>query len=283
MSMHAAAVVLKERLGHEGDGLAVLVGDVLDDVLVEHHVVGRAHQRAEFEIDFCLAAGGDFVVMALHLEAAALHGHRHLGAQVLVMIGGRHREVAFFEARAISQIVFRAARVPAALFRVNEIKTVLLTLVETDVIKNKKFRFGAEVGGIGQAGGGHIHFGFLGDVARVAVVALLGDRIDHVGHHHQRSYLGERIEHEPGGIGDQQHVAFVDRGPAANGGAIHAETFFKTGLAELLDGKRNVMPETGKISKAQVEHLDLVFLHELHDVFGSAHKNFSPLPAARRG
>src|SRR5438105_5166627 len=41
------------------------------------------------------------------------------------------------------------------------------------------------------------------------------------------------------------------------------------------------MPETGKISKAQVKHLDLVFLHELHDVFGSAHKNFSPLPAAR--
>src|SRR5947209_5187354 len=110
------------------------------------------------------------------------------------MIGGRHREVAFFEARAISQIVFRAARVPAALFRVNEIKTVLFTLVETDVIKDKKFRLGAEVGSISKPSGGYVHFRFLGDVAWIAVVTLLGDRVDHVGHHHQRSYLGERIE-----------------------------------------------------------------------------------------
>ena len=45
--MHAAAVVLENRLGHKGHGLAVLVGNVLDHILVEHHVVGRAHQRIE--------------------------------------------------------------------------------------------------------------------------------------------------------------------------------------------------------------------------------------------
>ena len=63
--VHAAAVVREKRLGHERHGLAVLVGHVADDVLVQHHVVGRLHQRVEALIDLALAAGGHFMVMAL--------------------------------------------------------------------------------------------------------------------------------------------------------------------------------------------------------------------------
>ena len=40
MSVHAAAIVLEDGLGHERHRLAVLVGHVLHDVLVEQHVVG---------------------------------------------------------------------------------------------------------------------------------------------------------------------------------------------------------------------------------------------------
>ena len=67
--VHAAAVIREQRLGHEGHRLAVLVGDVADDVLVQHHVVGRFHQRVEALVDFGLAAGGHFVVVALDVAA----------------------------------------------------------------------------------------------------------------------------------------------------------------------------------------------------------------------
>src|SRR5581483_1597122 len=44
VGMHSAAVVLKNRLKHEGHGLAILIGHILHDVLVEHHVVGGTDQ-----------------------------------------------------------------------------------------------------------------------------------------------------------------------------------------------------------------------------------------------
>ena len=45
----------------------------------------------------------------------------HFGAQVLIMIGRRHREVAFLVARAVAQVVFLAARIPAAFLGVDEV------------------------------------------------------------------------------------------------------------------------------------------------------------------
>ena len=185
----------KDRLGHERDGLAVLVGHVLDDVLVEQHVVGGAAPASRTQIDFRLAAGCDFVMMALDLQAAALHGHDHFAAQVLVVIGRRHREIAFLVARTVAQIVLFAAGVPAAFFRVDEVEAVLLALIEADVVEDEKLGFGAEVGGVGHAGGGQIHLRLFRDVARIAVVALLGDGIDDVADHDQRWNFGERIHH----------------------------------------------------------------------------------------
>ena len=149
--VHAAAVVGKQRLRHEGDGFAVLVRHVADDVLVEHHVVRGLHQRVEPLIDLALAARGDLVVMALDAQAALDHGLHHFAAQVLVMIGGRYREVAFLVARPVAQVVFFAAGIPAALFGVDEIEAGMLVLIEADVIEDEELGFGAEIGGIADA------------------------------------------------------------------------------------------------------------------------------------
>ena len=94
---------------------------------------------------------------------------------------------------------------------------MLLALVETNVIEDKELGFGTEKSGIGNAGRSEIQLGLLGDVARIAVVTLLGDWIDDVADHHQSGNFGERIQHVSVGIGNQQHVAFIDRRPAANG------------------------------------------------------------------
>jgi hypothetical protein len=43
-------------------------------VLVQHHAVGRLQQRVIAQVDLGLAAAGHFVVLALDLQTAALHG-----------------------------------------------------------------------------------------------------------------------------------------------------------------------------------------------------------------
>jgi len=64
--MHTGAVVLEYRLGHEGNSLAVLAGNVADDVLVNHHAVGGLQHGIEFLIDFALTASCHFMVVALN-------------------------------------------------------------------------------------------------------------------------------------------------------------------------------------------------------------------------
>src|ERR1035441_3127951 len=92
------------------------------------------------------------MMVALDVDAAALHGEDHFAAQVLIVIGGCHGEVAFAVARAVAEIVLFPARVPAAFFGVDEIKAVLLALVEAHVVEYEKFRLGAEIGGVGNSG-----------------------------------------------------------------------------------------------------------------------------------
>ena len=45
VGVHAGAIVAKQRLGHESGGFAVLLGNVLDDVFVNHHPVGCGDER----------------------------------------------------------------------------------------------------------------------------------------------------------------------------------------------------------------------------------------------
>ena len=76
MRVHTAAVIAKQWLRHEGHGLAVLIGDIANHVLVEHHVVCGFDESVESLVDFTLAAGRDFVVVAFNIEAALDHGRR---------------------------------------------------------------------------------------------------------------------------------------------------------------------------------------------------------------
>ena len=92
------------------------------------------------------------MMMALHVDAAVLHGQDHLAAQVLIVVGGRNRKIAFPVAGAVAEIVLFPARVPAAFFGVDEIKAVLLALIEAHVVEDEELGFGAEVGGVGDSG-----------------------------------------------------------------------------------------------------------------------------------
>src|ERR1035438_5096886 len=73
----------------------------------------------------------------------------------------------------------------------------------------------------------------------VALVSLFGDRVFDVAVHHQRGRFGERIHKGGVGIGDQQHVAFVDRRPSADTRSIHTEALFEAAHFQLADRAGN--------------------------------------------
>ncbi|MNH95992.1 hypothetical protein D3C73_486480 [compost metagenome] len=71
MDVHARAVIAVNRLRHEGGRLAVGIGDLMHDVLVNLHLVGVAHQRVE--LDAKLVLGGS------HLMVMLFDDHAHFG------------------------------------------------------------------------------------------------------------------------------------------------------------------------------------------------------------
>ena len=73
MRVHAAAVVAKERFGHEGGRLAMFARHVLHYVTIDHHGVGTAHERVKAIVNFRLAGRGDFMVLPLDFHAELLH------------------------------------------------------------------------------------------------------------------------------------------------------------------------------------------------------------------
>src|SRR5688572_32945803 len=91
--MHTGTVVTKDRLGHEGDGLAVLAGNVLDDVLVKQQIIGHAGERGIGHAHFALTSGGYLMVMQIHFHAGSLHGQHELVAKFLKGVGWRGWEV----------------------------------------------------------------------------------------------------------------------------------------------------------------------------------------------
>ena len=81
VGVHAAAVILGDRLGHEGRGLAVGMGDHVHDIFVDLHAVGGLDQRAVGQAELVLR-GGDLVVVLVARQAHLEHRRDHLAADV---------------------------------------------------------------------------------------------------------------------------------------------------------------------------------------------------------
>jgi hypothetical protein len=99
--MHAAAVVADDGFRHESQGFAVAVRHVLQRVFQNLHFVGFLGQRVRRDVDLALSGGRHFVVMHFELQAHFFAGHGHGGANVLLRIDRRHREVAALHARTM--------------------------------------------------------------------------------------------------------------------------------------------------------------------------------------
>src|SRR4029079_12237431 len=104
------------------------------------------------------------------------------------------------------------------------------------------------------------------DVARIAAVLFLGDRVDDAAGERQRRVDHEGIDDGCRRIRNGQHVRRVDRLPAAERRAVEAGAFFEQLFAELTGRNREVLPRAEQIAELEVDRLDLVVLGELENV-----------------
>ncbi|MCY1238557.1 hypothetical protein D9M72_513010 [compost metagenome] len=137
VAMHAARVVGKQGLGHEGGDLAVAARNVLADVLVHHHVVCHAHQWRKAHVNFILARRGDLMVMHLDLDAGLHQREYDFGADVLQRIAWRHGKVPALVALLVAEIAatigaFVTARGPFAFGGFDVVVARVLVLPEAD-------------------------------------------------------------------------------------------------------------------------------------------------------
>ena len=118
-------------------------------------------------------------------------------------IGRGHREIAFLVAELVAEVgLLVAARVPGAFDAVEEVVAGMLVLIVANVVEDEELELRAEIGGVGDAGGLHVVDRLAGDVARIAGVVLLGERILDVADHRQRRVFAERIDE--GGFGQRE-------------------------------------------------------------------------------
>ena len=155
MHMHAVAVVADDGLGHEGQGLAVAVRDVLQRIFQDLHFVGFFGQGVRRDVDFALAGGRHFVMMNFEFQAHLFAGHRHGGANVLLRIHRRHREVAALDAgtMALVAVLIGLAGVPRAFVGVHLVGAAVHAGTDRDVVENKELIFRTEQRRVGDAGG----------------------------------------------------------------------------------------------------------------------------------
>ena len=271
--MHAGAVVAEEGLGHEGGDLAVVAGHVLDDVLVGHDLVGHAHQAVEAHVDLGLAGGGHLVVVLLDVDAHLVQLLHHGGADVLLGVGGRHREIPLLVAGLVAEVEFAVQRalgaaVPRALVGVDEVVAAVGVLVKADGVEDEELELRAPEADVGDARLLEEGLRFLGDVAGVATVGAAGARVDDVAGHGDGGVGEEGVDERRRGVWHDEHVALFDGLEAANGGAVEAGALGEQLLVELHQGHGEVLPGADQVAEAQVDHSGPALLDHLDDVRG---------------
>ena len=88
-------------------------------------------------------------------------------------VRGGDGKVAFLVTGLVTEVwVFLSTCIPAALYRIYVVVTFVLVLIETNVVKNKEFGLGPEVGDVGDTRALQKIGGLAGNVAWITAVIL---------------------------------------------------------------------------------------------------------------
>ena len=262
VAVHARAVVPEDRLGHEGRRLALPPGLVLDHVLELHHVVARGEQGVEAVVDLLLPGGAHLVVGALDLQADRLAGGDHGVTDVGHLVVGGDREVAALEGGLVALVaaLLLAPGVPGCLGGVHGVGGSGGRGVVAHGVEQVELGLGADVAGVGDAGGAQVGLGLGGDGAGVAGVDLVGEGVHDREVDHQGPVGAEGVQEGGGHVGDELHVGLVDGLEAPDRGAVEHEA---VGQGVVLEGRHRdgeVLHHPGQVTEADVNEVDVLLL-----------------------
>ena len=285
VGVHAGSVVAEQRLGHEGDRLAVLPCGVLDDVLEQQDVVGGGQQGVEFVVDLGLPRGADLVVAALEGEPGVDQVGGHLVAQVDVVVVRRDGEVAALGPHLVAAVgasvgLEGLTGVPPARLRIHLVEGAVHLRVERHRVEDVELGLGAEESGVRDPGGGQVVLRLAGHVARVARVGLAGERIVHEEVHVQRLGCAERVDACGLGVRQQHHVGLVDGLEPANRRAVERQAVLEDAVVERRRRDGEVLDHTGQVAEPNVDVFDLLVLDQLDDVVGCLICHLDGFPSA---
>ena len=272
VDVHARTVIAEDGLGHEGRGLAVALGDLMDAVLVDLHVVGHRGQRAELETKFVLR-GSHFVMVLLDYGAHGLHRRKHFAAHVLSRVDRGDREIAALGANAVAEVAALIIHIRIARqFDGIELESRVVGLCgEAHVVKHEEFSLGTDEHSVADAGRLQVSLGLLGDAARIAIVGRARGRLQNVAADDHGGRREEGVHASGRGVRHEDHVGFVDRLPASDRRTVEHRAFREDFLVNERNVERDVLPLSARIGEAEVHILDVIILDRLEDVLGGLH------------
>ena len=216
----------------------------MDDVFVELQAVGHGDEVGELQAQFVLGRG-HFVVVLLRLHAQFPHDLEHLPAQVLGGIHRVDREVAALGPGAVAHVAFLIG--PAGVGRqfggIERIAGVMGGGAPPDVVEDEELRLRPEIDRVAHPRGGHMDERLAGHAAGIAVVRLIGVRVQHIAEQRQRGLLVERIDRRRAQIGPQLHVRLIDRLPARDRGTVEHRPIRQERLVRQGHVKRHIAPQ----------------------------------------
>ena len=178
------------------------------------------------------------------------------------MVDRRHREVAALVLDLVAAVaaLLDAAGVPGAGHGVDGVVAGVLLGLEAHVVEDVELGLGREERGVADAGGGQEVLRLAGDVARVAAVGLLGQRVVH--EEVQAEGLGdpEGVQVGRRRVGQQGHVRLVDLLEAADRRAVEGQAVLEHLGPERAGRNGEVLHGAGQVAEPDVDDLDALVL-----------------------
>ena len=216
-------------------------------------------------VDFLLTRSPDFMMSSFDFKTSLLQG-AHNGVPVVGR--GIHRgdgDVAGLEWHLVAQVVpvLPIARGHGRFLRTNFYESIVRIGAELDGIEKVKLRFGSQVRRVGDAGGLEIRFRLLGHAARIARKRLVRKGIHDGGIQHQGRFPAERIDESRGGVGDQLHIGFMNRGETVDGRPVKHHPVSECFLQHIC-GDGEVLHSSVKVGKAHVDKTNVFLFHKIN-------------------
>ncbi len=195
------------------------------------------------------------------------HLKHHLGAEIHQRVVRRQRIVTALRPDLIAEILgFRRPGVPEALDRVDFLEAGLVGVRVADIVEHEELGLGSEIRGVGDAGGFQIRLGAMGDAARIAAIALIGDRVVDIADDVQRLDGKKGIDLGGRGIGHHEHIALVDRLEPRMLEPSKPTPSVEGILIDVINALRSMLPGAQHIDEPEVDEIDSLFLGEFQDV-----------------